>query len=329
VKISLSKRPHRRTVLLGLAAITAASTLPALAADEYPSRPIKIVVPYAPGGSTDVVARLLADKLAISLKQAVVVENKPGANGMIGADMVARAAPDGYTLLFMAGSVLGLTPLLYKVNYDPVKSFAPISMVASWSLLLVANPNLPARTLKEFTELLHSGKRPVNFAAGTSGYSLMCEQLKLMVDAPQLLNVPYNGSGPQLQSVVGGQTDVMIDTFNSLQMIRTGKLRALGIFSEKRSPTLPDVPTMKEQGVDMVTKGYAALLAPAGTPASIVQRLQTEVAKVVALPEVRDQFARVDYDPVGGTARELATAIDDDIARYRKMVKDTGFKINQ
>jgi tripartite-type tricarboxylate transporter receptor subunit TctC len=329
VKISLSKRPNRRAVLFGcLAAIAGASALPAQAADDYPSRPIKIVVPYAPGGSTDVVARLLADKLALSLKQAVVVENKPGANGMIGAEMVARAAPDGYTLFFPAGSVLGLTPLLYKANYEPVKSFAPVSMVASWSLLLVANANLPTPTLKDFIDLLHSGKRPLNFAAGTSGYSLMCEQLKLHLNAPQLLNVPYNGSGPQLQAVVGGQTDVMIDTFNSLPMIRNGKLRALGIFSEKRSPTLPDVPTMKEQGVDMVTKGYAALLAPANTPAAIVQRLQAEVAKVVALPEIRAQFALVDYEPVGGTAKELATAIDDDIARYRKMVKDTGFKIN-
>lgn len=323
-----SNRPHRRTMLLGLAALAAASALPAHAADDYPARTIKIVVPYAPGGSTDVVARLLADKMAPTLKQAVVVENKPGANGMIGAEMVARAAPDGYTLFFPAGSVLGLTPLLYKANYDPVKSFAPISMVASWSLLLVANANLPTPTLKDFVELARSGKRPVNFAAGTSGYSLMCEQLKLSINAPQLLNVPYNGSGPQLQSVVSGQTDVMIDTFNSVQMIKNGKLRALGIFSEKRSPTLPDVPTMKEQGVDMVSKGYAALLAPAGTPPAVVQRLQAEVARVVALPEVREQFARLDYEPVGGTAGELATAINDDIARYRKMVKDTNFKIN-
>jgi tripartite-type tricarboxylate transporter receptor subunit TctC len=328
MKIALSKRPHRRTVLLGLAALAAAGALPAHAADDYPARAIKIVVPYAPGGSTDVVARLLADKLALSLKQPVVVENKPGANGMIGSEMVARATPDGYTLLFPAGSVLGLTPLLYKANYDPVKSFAPISMVASWSLLFVANASLPTPTLKDFVDLLHSGKRPMSFAAGTSGYSLMCEQVKLLINAPQMQNVPNNGSGPQLQAVVGGQTDVMIDTFNSLQMIRAGKLRALGIFSEKRSPTLPDVPTMKEQGVDLVTKGYAALLAPAGTPPAIVQRLQAEVARIVALPEVRDQFARVDYDPVGGTAKELAAAIDDDIGRYRKMVKDTGFKIN-
>ncbi|WP_236675047.1 tripartite tricarboxylate transporter substrate binding protein [Piscinibacter sp. HJYY11] len=328
MKTCLPSQLRRRAVLLGLAALGTSSALPARAADDYPARTIKIVVPYAPGGSTDVVARLLADKLALSLKQAVVVENKPGANGMIGAEMVARAAPDGYTLFFPAGSVLGLTPLLYKANYDPVKSFAPIGMVASWSLLLVANASLPTPTLKDFVELVHSGKRPVNFAAGTSGYSLMCEQLKLHINAPQLLNVPYNGSGPQLQSVVSGQTDVMIDTFNSVQMIRNGKLRALGIFSEKRSPTLPDVPTMKEQGIDMVTKGYAALLAPANTPPAIVQRLQTEMAKVVALPEVRDQFARVDYEPVGSTSKELAAAIQDDIARYRKMVKDTGFKIN-
>ncbi|MET0334322.1 MAG: tripartite tricarboxylate transporter substrate binding protein [Rhizobacter sp.] len=323
-----SKHPHRRTMLLSLAAIAGAMALPAHAADDYPARTIKIVVPYAPGGSTDVVARLIADKLALSLKQAVIVENKPGANGMIGAETVARSAPDGYTLFFPAGSVLGLTPLLYKASYDPVKSFAPISMVASWPLLLVANANFPATTVKEFTELLHSGKRPVNFAAGTSGYSLMCEQLKLSLNTPQLLNVPYNGSGPQMQAVVGGQTDVMIDTFNSLQMIRNGKLRALGIFSATRSPTLPNVPTMKEQGVDIVTKGYAALLAPAGTPPAVVQRLQVEVAKVIALAEVRDQFARVDYEPVGGTSKELATAIDDDIARYKKMVKDTNFKIN-
>lgn len=328
MKTSSSKRPHRRAVLLGFAALATTSALSAHAADDYPARAIKIVVPYAPGGSTDVVARLLADKLALSLKQAVVVENKPGANGMIGADMVARAAPDGYTLFFPAGSVLGLTPLLYKANYDPVKSFTPVSMVASWSLLLVTNANFPATTVKEFTDVVQSGKRPVNFAAGTSGYSLMCEQLKLSLNTPQLLNVPYNGSGPQTQAVVGGQTDVMIDTFNSLQMIRGGKLRALGIFSEKRSPTLPNVPTMKEQGVDMVTKGYAALLAPAGTPPAIVQRLQSEVAKVIASPEVRDQFARVDYEPVGGTSAELAAAIHDDIARYRKMVKDTNFKIN-
>lgn len=323
-----SNHQRGRRALMSLVALAGASWRSAWANTDYPSRPVKIVVPYAPGGSTDVVARLLADKLASALKQAVVVENRPGANGLIGAEAVARAAPDGHTLLFPAGSVLGLSPLLYKASFDPVKSFAPISMVAAWSLLLVVNPGLPVTTVKEFSDLLRSGSRPLSFAAGTSGYSLMCEQLKLNLNAPQLLNVPYNGSGPQMQSVVGGQTDVMIDTFNALPMIRSGKLRPLAIFSDKRSSTLPDVPTMKEQGVDMVAKGYAALLAPAGTPAAIVQRLQTEVARVVALPEVREQFARVDFDPVGSTAKDLANAIDDDIARYRRMLKDTGFKLN-
>jgi tripartite-type tricarboxylate transporter receptor subunit TctC len=327
MNITSSERTSRRTVLLGLASFAATSALTARAADEYPARAIRIIVPYAPGGSTDVVARLLAEKLGLALKQPVVIENKPGANGIIGSELVARAAPDGYTLLFPAGSVLALSPLLYKTSFDPVKSFAPVSMLASWSLLLVANPNVPATSLKELIDMARQGKRPTSFAAGTSGYSLMCEQLKLLVGAPEVINVPYNGSGPQVQAVLGGQADIMIDTFNSLQMIRAGKLRALGLFSDKRSPTLPDVPTMKEQGVDMASKGYAALLAPAGTPPAIVQRLQAEVAKIVALPEVREMFARVDYDPVGSTSQELAAAIEEDIARYRKMVKDTNFKI--
>lgn len=326
--VSLS-RPHRRTLLLGLASLAATSALTAQAADEYPARPIHIIVPYAPGGSTDVIARILAEKLGQALKQPVVVDNKPGANGLIGADIVARAAPDGYTLLLPAGSVLALSPLLYKANFDPEKSFAPISMVASFALLLIANSNVPATTLRELIDLARSGKRSVSFAAGTSGYNLMCEQLKLLIDAPGIINVSYNGSGPQAQAVLGGQVDLMIDTFNSLQMIRAGKMRALGIFSDQRSPTLPEVPTMKEQGVDMVTKGYAALLAPAGTPPHIVQRLQSEVAKVVAQPEVRERFARINLDPVGGTSEELAAAIVEDIAHYRKMVKDTGFKLGQ
>ena len=329
MNIATLKGPRRRALVIGLGALAATCALPARAADEYPTRAIRIVVPYAPGGSTDVVARLLAEKLGHALKQPVVVENKPGANGIIGAEMVARAAPDGYTLLFPAGSVLALSPLLYKTSFDPVKSFAPISMLASWSLLLVANPNVPATTVKELVELARSGKRSTSFAAGTSGYSLMCEQLKLLVGAPDMINVPYNGSGPQAQAVIGGQADLMIDTFNSLQMIRAGKLRALGLFSDQRSPTLPDVPTMKEQGIDMSTKGYAALLAPAGTPPAVVQRLQAEVAKVAAMPDVRQKFASLDYDAVGGTSDELAAAIKEDIERYRKMAKDTNFKIGQ
>ncbi len=325
--VSFNASRRRTLQQLGLTTLAATNALPAWASDEFPTRPMRIVVPYAPGGSTDVVARLLAEKMGLALGQPVVIENKPGANGIIGADYVARGAPDGYTLLFPAGSVLGLSPLLYKANFDPVKSFAPVSMVASWSLLLVANSNFPAKTVKELVGLARDGKQSLSFAAGTSGYSLMCEQLKLLVNAPAMINVPYNGSGPQTQAVIGGQTDMMIDTFNSMQMIRAGKLRALGIFSEERSRTLPDVPTMKEQGIDMASTGWAALLAPAGTPAAIVQRLQTEIAKIVALPEVRTKFAQVDYEPVGSTPEHLTAAIHNDIARYRKMLKDTNFKL--
>jgi len=327
--ITSFKHLRRRDLLLGSTALAITSTVTAQAAGEYPYRPIRIIVPYAPGGSTDAVGRLVAEKLGQALKQPVVIENKPGANGIIGSDLVARAAPDGYTLLFAAGSVLALSPLLYKANFDPVKSFAPVSMIASWSLLLIANSNVPASTLKDVIELARSGKRSMSIAAGTSGYSLMCEELKLLIGAPEIINVPYNGSGPQERAVLAGEADMMINTFNSLPLIRAGKLRALGVFSDKRSPTLPDVPTIKEQGVDMVTHGYGVLLAPAGTPPVIVQRLQTEIVKIVADPEVRDLFARLDYEPVGSTAEQLAAAMIADIARYRKMIKDTNFKLEK
>lgn len=326
--ISLLRHPRRRTVLVGAAALAASVALPAWAAGPYPNRPIRIVVPYAPGGTTDVVARMVADKLAAALGQPVIIDNKPGANGFIGAEQVARAAPDGYTLLLPAGSVLGLSPLLYRANFDPVGSFAPINMIATWAILLMANPNLPATTLREFIDLARSGKRDTAFAAGTSGYSLLCEQLKLSIGAPRLINVPYNGSGPQVQAVLGGQADIMIDTFSSLQMIRAGKLRALGIFTDKRSPTLPDLPTMKEQGVNIaVPKGYAALFAPAGTAPAIVQRLQDEVAKIVASPDVRERLALMEFEPAGGGSKELASVVAEDIALYRKMIKDTNFKV--
>jgi len=327
MNITTFKRPSRRTILRSLAALATANVLTAQADEEYPSRPIHIVVPYAPGGSTDIIARLLADKLGSVLKQAVVVENKPGANGIVGTEWVARAAPDGYTLLLPSGSVLALSPLLYKTNFDPVKSFAPVSLIATFALLLVANAGMPATTVKEVIELARSGKRTVSFATGTSGYSLMCENFKLLTGTPGIINVPYNGSGPQIQAVLGGQVDMMIDTLNSMPMVRAGKLRALGIFSEKRSPTLPDLPTLQEQGVDMASIGYGALLAPAGTPATVVTRLQTEIAKIMALPDVREQFARIDHEPVGSTPEQLAAAIAKDIARYRKMVSDTNFKL--
>ncbi|MDR2991718.1 MAG: tripartite tricarboxylate transporter substrate binding protein [Burkholderiaceae bacterium] len=326
--IAPCQRLRRRALLLGLAACAAGSVLTAQAADQYPSRPIRMIVPFAPGGATDVVARLVSQKLGQALKQPVVVENHPGANGIIGTDFVARAVPDGYTLLLNSAGAQTLSPVLYKeAKYDPLKSFVPISLISNIGFVMVVNPNVPAKTLKEFVELAHSGKRPMSFSAGSSMISLIGEQFKAIIGAPGMANIQYKGTGPQLQAVVGGEVDMTIDPFNSLQMIRAGKLRPLAVFSPKRSPSLPDVPTMKEQGLDMVFNSWAGLLAPAGTPPAIVKRLEAEIAKIVALPDVREQFKRIDYEPVGGTSEQFAATITEDVARWRKTVKDTHFKL--
>ena len=316
----------RRALLLGLAACAAGWSLPARAADEWPSRPIRLIVPFSPGGATDIVARIVSQKLGEALKQSVVVENRSGANGMIGTEAVARAAPDGYTLLLNTAGAQTLSPVLYKASYEPLKSFAPVSLIANIGFVMVVNPKVPARSVKEFVELARSGKRHMSFAGGSSMVSLIGEQFKLNIGTPDMVNVQYKGTGPQMQAVVGGEVDMTIDPFNSLEMIRAGKLRALGVLAEKRSPSLPDVPTMKEQGFDhMVFNSWAALLAPAGTPPAIVQRLNAEMTKIVAMPDVREQFAKIDYEPMGGTPEQLATLITDDTARWRKIVKDTKF----
>jgi tripartite-type tricarboxylate transporter receptor subunit TctC len=323
--------PHRlrRRALLGLTAL-AAALAPAAYAAEYPERSIRVIVPYAPGGATDVVARLVSQKLSDALGQPVVIENKAGANGTIGTEQVARATPDGYTLLLTTAGAQTLATVIYKANYDPIKSFEPISLISNIGFVMVVNPSkVQAKTLKEFvTQAQAQDKtKPTSFSAGSSMINLIGEQFKATISTPQMINVQYKGTGPQMQAVVGGEVDMTIDPFNSLQMIRTGKLRPLGVLSEKRSPSLPDVPTMKEQGYpDMVFNSWAALLAPAGTPPAIVQRLQNEIIKVVALPEVRQQMASIDYEPVGSTAEQLAATIAEDTARWRKIVKDTGFK---
>ncbi|MDR1967297.1 MAG: tripartite tricarboxylate transporter substrate binding protein, partial [Burkholderiaceae bacterium] len=285
-----------------------------------------MIVPFAPGGATDVVARIMSQKLGEALKQPVIVENKSGANGIIGTEAVAKAAPDGYTLLLNTAGAQTLSPVLYKANYDPLKSFAPISQIANIGFVMVVNPKVPAKTLKEFVALAHGGTQHMGFSAGSSMIGLIGEQFKTTIGAPGMVYVPYKGTGPQMQAVVGGEVDMTIDPFNSLEMIRAGRLRPLAVLSEKRSPSLPDVPTAKEQGYDMVFNSWAALLAPAGTPPAIVQRLQTETARIVALPEVREQLAHIDYEPIGSTPEQLAATITEDTARWRKLVKDTNFK---
>jgi len=302
--------------------------MPALAWSEtYPSKPIRMVVPFAPGGATDVVARLLSQKLGEALKQPVVVENRPGANGIIGADMVARAAPDGYTLLLNTAGAQTLSPVLYKAGYEPLKSFAPISLISNIGFVMVVHPSVPAKTVQEFIALARTRQRPLSLSAGSSMIELIGARFKSAAGTPDIVSVSYRGTGPQMQAVVSGEVDMTIDPFNSMAMIKAGKLRPLAVLSSKRSPALPDVPTMQEAGIPgMAFNSWAGLLAPAGTPKEIVTRLNQEVVRIVAQPDIRERLAAIDYEAVGSTPEQFAGIIAEDAARWAKLVKDTQYK---
>lgn len=318
---------QRRSLVLAAAAASLAPRSWAQAGD-WPSRPIRMVVPFAPGGATDVVARLFAQRLADALKQPVVVDNKAGANGIIGTTEVARAAPDGYTLLMNTAGAQVLSPALYKAGYEPLASFAPVSLLAHIGLVLVVNPALGVSTAAEFVALARKPGKALNFAGGSSMISLIGEQLKATIGASDMVVAAYKGTGPQLQAVVGGEADVSVDPFVGLQLIRSGKIKALAVLSPKRSAALPDVPTADEAGLKGMTFGsWAGLLAPAGTPPAIVKRLNAELLKILALPEVREQLAKIDYEPVGSSPEQFAQVIADDAERWARLVKERNFKV--
>jgi tripartite-type tricarboxylate transporter receptor subunit TctC len=320
----VNRRPRSiRRILIG-----ATLLLPVLARafDAYPARPVRLVVPFAAGGTSDVVARLLATKLGESLKQNVFVDPKPGANGIIGTDTVAKAAPDGYTLLLTVASAQTLTAALYKLPFDPVKDFAPVSLVANLGGVLLVNAGVPARTVQEFAA--EARKRPGRFryGAGTSLLRLIGEQLKQATGA-DITMVPYKGTAPQLAAVVGGEVDAVVDPFVGMSFIKSGKLRPLAVVMSKRSPLLPDVPTLEESGIRGISLDtWAAVLAPAGTPPEIVAKLSAEIARIVALPDVRERLGALNYEPIGSTPAELARTIDADIAKWRRVVKESNYK---
>ena len=320
-------RPSLPSRLLLAALVTCASG--AAWAESYPSRPIRLVVPFSPGGATDTVARLMSQKLSESLGQSVVVENKPGANGLIGTDLAARAAPDGYTLLLNTAGAQTLTPVLYKTDYEPLKSFEPISLIASIDFVVVVHPSVAANTIGELVDLAKKDSDSVSMSVGSSMITLIGERFKSTIGAPRMISAAYKGTGPQLTAVLAHEVDMTFDPFNSMEMIKAGKLRPLAVLSPKRSPALPDVPTMEEAGIpDMNFSSWAALLAPAGTPQHIVERLHKATVQILQQPEVQQQLARIDYGVVASTPAELAATITQDVERWKKIVKESGYKVD-
>lgn len=325
----------RRTLMCTLAVCAAATALAPLAhaqAGDYPNRPIKLIVPFAPGGSTDIVARLLADKMGQILGKAVVVDNKGGAGGSIGADAIAKSAPDGYTIGMATVSTHGANPAIYaRLPYDPVKDFAPITNVMSVPSVFVVHPSVPAKSMKEFVALAKAEPGKYSFAtpgAGSLGHANMENFMNLA--GIQLLHIPYKGSGQAITDALAGQVNSMTDNLPSmLPNIQSGKLRPLALLALKRSPMLPDVPTYGELGYPgMGDGGWFGLVAPAGTPKDIVARLNAAAHKAMAMPDYLDKQRDISGESMANTPDEFTRQIQAAIARYTAVAKRANIKIN-
>jgi tripartite-type tricarboxylate transporter receptor subunit TctC len=296
-----------------------------LAAQTYPSKPITLIVPYSPGGGTDVLARTVAQKLSANWGQPVIVENRPGANGMIGSASVAKAAPDGYTLA-MVVSTHAINPSLYrKVPYDTIKAFAPVTLVAASPFVLVVSPSSPAKTLKEFIALAKS--KPGELSWGSSeGSTQLAGELFATLAGVKMIHVPYKGGAPLMTDLLGGHVSMgSTSAVTVLPHVRSGKLHVLVAGSEKRSTALPDVPTGAEAGLPgFVAKAWYGFLAPAGTPADTVTKLQQEIARILETSEVKERFAQQGAEPIGNTPDEFDAFIKSEVAKWAKVVQDAG-----
>jgi len=320
----------KRLIVFTAAVLFAALSTAALA-QAYPSKPIRMIAPYPPGGATDILARLVAQGLTESLGQPVIVENKAGANGQIGHDFVAKAAPDGYTLVLGNSAVLAVSVSMYdKLPFDPLKDFAPITLAAQGPLVFEINAAIPASNMQEF--LAWAKQRGGKVNAGLAGvgamHHLVTEMVKLQAGV-QWTNVPYKGSAPMVLDLVGGQVDVGVDNIpSSLQLIKTGKLRALAVTSDQRTPLLPDVPTLAQAGVPgVVAAAWHGVLAPAGTPPEIVNRLNVEIVKILRSPETVAKLAGLGLDPVGSDPKTFADFIASENVKWAKVVKASGAKL--
>lgn len=309
--------------------IVAAAT--ATLAQDYPTKPVRFIVPYAPGGSSDVIARILGQKLGDALGQIFLVDNRPGAGSMIGTDLAAKSTPDGYTII-LSDMPHTINPSVYtKVPYDPVKDFSPITVVGTSPMFLFVNPSVPAQTLKAFIALAKSQPGKLAIGSGGNGTTThLSAELFQSRAGIKLTHVPYKGAGPALVDVVAGQIPA---TFTSMATAaphaKAGKLRVLGVTSTKRVAALPEVPTFAEMGVpDFVVEHWWGVLLPAGVPKQIVEKLRGEIVKALDAPDVRDRFAFLALQPTTNTPEQFRALLESDVKRWAKIVRDAGVKVN-
>ncbi|MDB5568562.1 MAG: tripartite tricarboxylate transporter family receptor [Tardiphaga sp.] len=299
-------------------------------AQGWPNRPIRMVVPYTPGGYTDLMARLVSEKMSTALGQPIVIENKPGANAVIGTDSVAKAAPDGYTIgTVIAAHAVNVT-LNPKLPYDTMKDLTYVSLMSVAPLLLIAHPSLPANNMKELIALAKAKPGQLNFASSGIGSAahLTMEMLKSR-EGINLQHIPYKGTSGALQDTVGGQINVMFDVIGPLMsQVRSGNAKAFAVTAKERIPAAADVPTMTEQGVpDFVSGTWAGIIAPAGTPKEIVDRISAEAKKALADPELKKKLDDQGIVAVGSTPEEYRAFVVEEIARWRKVITDAGIKM--
>jgi len=295
-------------------------------AQTYPSKPVRLVVPFPPGGTVDISARAIAPALSEVLGQNVIVDNRAGAAGMTGSAVVAKAAPDGYTLLMGSNSTLSVAPSLSPgvIQYNPQRDFAPITMVNTTPFVLVVHPSVPAKSVKQFIALAKS--RPDRLTMGSGGVGHLVGELFQSLTGTKFTNVPYQGAGPAGTALMGGHVDLMFDQLSqSVGPVKAGRTRALAVSSKARVAAVPEVPTMSEAGVaNFEVTNITGVLAPAGTPPDIINRLNAALLKVLALPATKERFAAVVLEPAPSTPEQFSAYIKADLARWTKVVKDAG-----
>jgi tripartite-type tricarboxylate transporter receptor subunit TctC len=310
--------------------IVAASSFAAGPADNFPNKPIHMIVPYPPGGGFDVVARLIGNKLAERLKQTVIIENRAGANGNIGAMAVAKSAPDGYTLMMGGIGPNAINPSIYNDSgFDPIKDFAPVMLVATFQNILAVNPALPVKNVKELIAYAKANPGKLSFASAGSGSTqhVSGELFKTMAGI-NMLHVPYKGSAPALLSTLSNETSMIFNsTPTTLPHVKGGKLRALAVTGSKRSAEAPTVPTVAESGVPKYeVLGWYGVVAPAGTPKDIVNKLNAELVAVTSIPEIRARFQVLGIESASGTPKQFEDYIKTEVVKWAKVVKESGAK---
>ncbi len=300
-------------------------------AQDYPSRPIRVVVPFSPGGVTDTSARVVADRLGARLRQQVIVENRPGASGNIGTQQVAQAAADGYTLLLGFDGTMVINPWVFaSLPFDTLRDFAPVTKLGDATLILVAHPDVAAKDVKELIALAKARPGTLSYGtSGTGGTPHLAGELLNQRAGIALTHIPYKGGGQAIVDVLGGQIPLVFTAIATAQQyVKSGRLKALGVCSAERSASLPEVPTFAESGLDgFIVDSWVGVLAPARTPRAIIERLQRELAAVLAMPEVRERYAVLGIEPIGNTPDQFGEQIRADLAKWEKVVKQANIRL--